>query len=906
MMQGTPLAVGTELGSFQITALLGKGGMGEVYRARDSKLKREVAIKILPDEFNREAEVLASLNHPNIAAIHDFQEASGSRFLVLELVEGETLADRIARGPIPVEEALEIAKQICEALEAAHEKGIVHRDLKPANIKITPDLKVKVLDFGLAKAFQEQQETNLANSPTLISAASVPGVILGTAAYMSPEQAKGRMVDKRTDIFAFGCVLYEMLTGKRVFDGEDVSEIIAHVLAIDPDWTQLPANVPHSIQKLLRFCLEKNPRNRRDSAADVRIDIEQVAREPESVSVRTVLPRSLWRRSVPVLAAVIIAGSLASLATWNLRRSPSGTVTRFSVFLPEEQSFIRGAGGSVIAIAPDGARLAYQSNGQLYLRSMGEMEARAIPGSNIGVDSPVFSPDGQWIAFYSIQESALKKIPVNGGAAVTVCKAEPSLFGLSWDGDQILFGQIKGIYSVSAEGGEPKLLIEAKPSEILSGPQALNDGKMVLFSDAVGSVSGGALWDRADIIVRTIASGERKVVLKGGSAARYLPAGYLVYAVGNTLLAVSFDVQKLETRGGPVPILEGMARSVTGSALTGGAEFSVSSGGSLAYLPGGGQTALRTLALVDRNGKVSPLGLPPQPYYHPRVSPDGKQIVVGTNDAKESVVWIYDLKGSNPTRRLTFEGRNLSPIWSRDGRYITFASDRDGDTGLFQQPADGSGAAERLTKPEQGAIHRPESWHPYGKLLSYLSSPSSGSVSNLGNVWTLTVDGDRTAKRLVEGSQNERYSVFSPDGKWFVYAVNAGPTDWNVFVQPYPPTGSKYQISTEGGRDPLWSPDGKQLFYNTVVGLTPGKLVAVDIRTQPSFNFGKPTSIPIPTGPVFGGPGRNYDITPDGKQFLVVLPVSGPAADPNARSAPQQINVVLNWFEELKQRVPVK
>jgi eukaryotic-like serine/threonine-protein kinase len=924
------LTIGTQLGSYEITALLGKGGMGEVYRAKDSKLKRDVAIKTLPEEFSRdpervgrfqrEAEALALLNHPNIGAIYDIQQSNESRFLVLELVEGETLSDRVGRGPIPVEEALKIAQLIAEALEAAHEKGIVHRDLKPANVKLTLDDKVKVLDFGLAKAMESTTASaTLSNSPTLSLAATQAGAILGTAAYMSPEQAKGFTADFRSDVFAFGCVLFEILTGRQLFQGETIHEILGAVLVSQPDLSVLPANLNPKIADVLRRCLEKNPKRRWQAIGDLRVELETLALQPHAVPVTAqtaTVPQPLWKRAIPIAITAIVVGIGARLIPlWNPQPSAPAIVTRFSVSVPEGKSISGNPWGGV-SMSPDGKAFTFLANYELYLRSMSEPEPRQIfsmrsGGGDARITTVFFSSDGQWIGFYANQDNTLRKIAVTGGAAVTLCKAQAPN-GISWSGDQIVFSQPKGIMRVSANGGEPELLAaSASSQEFMSDPQLLNDGTSLLFT--VTKESGASRWDKADIVVQSVKSGERKVLVHGGSTVRYIPTGHLVYALGGTLFAIRFDAKKLRVEGGPVPILEGVLRGSQPQNFSGAAQFSFSNTGSLTYFPGPaggtGETGIppQTLALADRNGKVQPLGLPPQPIYHPRSSPDGKQLVFGTDDGNEGIIWVYDLKGNGPARRLTFGGSNLNPIWSRDGRYITFASDREGDRGLFRQLADGTAPAERLTKAELGPSQRPEQWSPDGKTLSFIMNNRADGTGNGSDLFTLTLDGERKPQPLVRSPSNKRYSAFSPDGHWFAYASGENSNvSFNLFVEPFPPTGSRYQVTSMGGRDPVWSPDGKELFFNTQVqsNLIAGHLVSVDVRTQSGFTFGQPKPIPIP-GAILGGNGRNYDITPDGKQFVVVVPPPN-ASGEQTRRAPQQINVVLNWFTELQQRVPVK
>jgi len=902
-----PITIGTQFGSYEITALLGKGGMGEVYRARDIKLKREVAIKILPEAFSldtdrvsrfqREAELLASLNHPNIAGIYDVQEAQGTRFLVLELVEGETLADRIARGPIPVEEALGIAMQICEALEGAHEKGIIHRDLKPSNVKLTPDGKVKVLDFGLAKAMESTPENAaLSHSPTLVTG-SMSGMIIGTAAYMSPEQARGRTADQRSDVFALGCVLYEMLTGRQAFHGEDVSDILASVMKIDADFTRLPGDLNPRLAALLRRCLAKNRKERWYAIGDIRVEINSILTEPERPgTVAAVVKQPLWKRAVPVVAAALLAAAAtAAVISFNRPAPQPRHVARYSFTLPKDQDFSR-AGRQVVAISHDGTKIVYVANGQLYLKSLGEVDAKPISGSNQDPGSPMFSPDGQWIAFFVAGGRNLKKIALAGGASVTLSEGVDFPFGASWSSDdQIVIGQgPKGIVRVPAGGGKPETLIVPKPNEVLDGPQFLPNGEL-LFTVASLQAAPDARWDTAQVVAQNVKTGERRVLVQAGSEARYIPTGHLLYSVGSTVYAVPIDGKNFRVTAGPVPVLEGVRRS--GAATTGAAFFNVSDDGSLVFIPGGvNADTPRVLVLADRSGVKKALPLPPAGYDNPRISPDGKHLAVGIGDAKEFNVWVYDLGANTSIRRLTFGGRNQVPAWTPDSKRILFRSDRGEGEGLFWQAADGSGAAERLTTADKATYHAPLEVTPDGKTLAFFVSSGTGG----GSSWTLALDGDRKPKPLLTHSSptagsNMRRISFSPDGQWIAYSSNEE-SDFNVYVQPFPLTGAKYKISTkDGGDSPLWSHDGKQLIF--AVGR---RLMSVDIQTKPAFTFSEPKPLPIEFE---NTQGRPYDITPDGKQLLVM---QRPQESETVEKSALQINVVLNWLEELKQRVPVK
>jgi serine/threonine-protein kinase len=905
------LTIGTQLGSHEITGLLGKGGMGEVYRARDLKLKRDVAIKILPEEFSpdsdrasrfqREAEVLASLNHSNIAAIYDLEEADGVRFLVLELVEGETLAERIGRGPVPFEEALDIARQICEALEAAHEKSIIHRDLKPANVKIAPDGKVKVLDFGLAKAMETAPaNAALSNSPTMLSG-TLGGMILGTAGYMSPEQAKGRPADKRSDVWAFGCVFYEMLTGRRAFEGEDVSDTLAAVLRAEPDWRMLPADLPTPIGTLVKRCLEKDRRQRAGDIAVVRFVLNEPSFGTKSVAAGDSLPEGTppWRRMIAGLALLVFGAALAS-TTWWVFRPVVGRpqVTRYTI-VPEGIR-VNGVGRHVLAWSRDGAQLVYTAGQALYLRSMSDFQARVIPGTEGSFEAyPAFSPDGRSIAFYqssgaSAAINAIKRVPVTGGTPVTICDLNLSngLLGLSWGPDGILFGEPeKGIMRVSPDGGKPELLVGMKSGEAAADPQMLPDGHTLLFSYSTGALLPDR-WDKAQIVAQSLESGERKVIVQNGADVHYLPSGHLVYALEGVLFAVPFDVKQLTT-GPAVSVVSGVLRG-TGPFAGAHAVYSVSDSGSLAYLPGPAliSSAKREVNVINRAGVSDTLKLPSGSYEAPRVSPDGTRIAVDSDDGKQANIWVYDVSQTRAPVQITFDGRNRLPVWSGDGKYVAYLSDREGG-GIFRQLADGSGTAERLTIPDPGTTHIPNSWSRDGRtLLMDVVRDSRFSLST----WSATNKKIVSFDNVV--SSRPTTAVFSPDGRWVAYTLRKQEQARDaVFVEPFPPTGSKYQIShDDDGHHPLWSSDGK-LLYNTGT-----RLVELSVATQPGFSVvGVPE--PVPGSELFNvGPGspRSYDLMRD-RSIVGVASIARQALGTNPR-----IDVVVNWFTELQQRVPVK
>ena len=913
---------GTRLGSYEILSQLGKGGMGEVWRAKDQKLGREVAIKTLPEEFakdeerlarfEREAKLLASLNHPNIATIHGLEEDNGIRFLVLELVEGDTLAERLKRGAIPVEETLKLALQMAEALEAAHASGVVHRDLKPANIKVTPEGKVKVLDFGLAKAFMSDgSDVNLSQSPTLSMAATQRGVILGTAAYMSPEQASGDTTDKRADIWSFGVVLFEMLTGRQTFDGKTVSHILADVLRAEPEWNSLPPNLHPRLRLLLERCLEKEAKDRCHDVADARVDIQKVLADPGGVIVQPVAdivqapPRSILRW---IALAVVLTAIVAGVSVWTLKPEPPSEprpISRFSHVLPEDQQFT-AIGRPLVALSPDGTKIVYVADQRLYLRPMDEMESRQLPGTSEGevVGSPFFSPDGQWIGYFVIGE--LRKIAVSGGAPVKVADSAGS-FGASWGTDDVIvFGQPQGIMRVSANGGPADLLVSTEEGEQAFGPQILPDGKSVLFTLATST--GPTRWDEAQIVVQPLESGERTIVVQGGSDGRYVPTGHIVYALDSDLFAVPFAAAALERTGGPVSIVEGVKRGGTGTA-----NYSFSDRGALVYVVGTGLGPVKSvLALVDRDGVAERLNVPPANYRSPRVSPDGSQVAVYSDDDdnERSFLWVYDLSGDTSIRQLTFDGRNGHQIWTPDGEWITFTSSRDSDQPLtattdgsiYRTRADGSGVAERLTTAEDGHFHAPESYSGDGRLSFRSFKTSTGVSTNAGvgwsNIWTLSGEHGAEPEVFIDLPESGQWgSVFSPDGNWIAYhSTESG--NLEIYVQPFPPTGAKSQITYTGGVSPLWSRDGSQLFFHPVT-VAP-RLIAVDIETTPAVTSGSPQ--PLPIGILPGN--RNFDIMPDGERFVVLVPVAVEETE-DGQAPPDQINIILNWFEELKERVPV-
>ena len=897
-----PLTAGTRLGVFEILAPIGKGGMGEVYRARDTKLGREIAIKVLPDtltqdpdrlaRFQREATLLAALNHPHIASIYGLEEADGNPFLVLELIPGEDLSERIEHGPIPLDEALEIARQIAEALEEAHEHGIVHRDLKPANIKLTQDGKVKVLDFGLAKAYaaDETEATDVSQSPTMSAHATAAGLLLGTAAYMSPEQARGKPVDKRADIWAFGVVLFEMLTGKRLFAGETVSDTLASILKEEPDWTLLPADTPRKLSDLLHRCLRRDVRNRLHDIGDARIEIEETLGEPALSAGPAALPagHSGQRWVTYGLPAALLVG----LGLWAMAvRTPQAVHTpmRLSITIPRASQVGGGDGMfNYLELSPDGTRLAARAlvDGawSLYLRPLATLEATPVPASEDAY-FPFFSPDDRWLGFWDADTQELKKISVDGGVPITLCDA-PDMRGGSWGPDGfILFtpDAWSGLWRVSAEGGTPEELTRPKDEEGESShrlPEVLPGGQAALFTILAPS----GRQDEGRIALLSLETGGRRVLFEGGSSARYVGTGHIVYARNGSLLAVPFDLDSLEVTGAAVPVVDDVWMSPL---ETGVAQFSISRSGALAYIGESASVPERSLVWVDRQGRVEPVTEERRGFQAPRLSPDGGQLAVSVQDGLNHDVWLYDLRRDTKSR-FTFGKNNYGVVWTRDSRQIVFSSNREGNHNLFRKPVDGSGSgsAERLTTTT-GSWQNPTGVSPDGRHLAYMQQDNDTHL----DIWVLPLEGEGEPQRIVGTRFSEVGGVFSPDGRWLAYVSNESGRD-EVYVRPFPGPGRRWPISAGGGQEPLWSPDGRELFYR--VGR---ELMAVPVRTQPTFQPGSPEV--LFAGRYYGGPQAPpaYDISPDGQRFVMVQ------ESEDAAPEHRQIIYIPDFFGELKAKM---
>ncbi len=904
-LEPVAILLGKRLGPCEIISVLGAGGMGEVYRARDMKLGRDVAIKVVPEgfardaermaRFRREAKFLASLNQPNIASIYALEDSNSSPALVMELVEGPTLADRIRSGPIPIDEALPIARQICDALEYAHERGIVHRDLKPANVKVKSDDTVKILDFGLAKAVEgDDTTTDAANSPTLSQMATHAGMLLGTAAYMSPEQAKGKTVDRRTDIWAFGCVLYEMLTGKTAFGGETVTEGLAAILTNEPDWSQLPAQTPVRVHVLLQRCLQKDPKQRLRDIGDARITLDEVLAgtpEPSSI-VTTPISAPSWRPAL--LGAVTIA--LASVASFfaftHFRETPpaSAEPVLFQIPLPEKLTL---PASGAFALSPDGRKLAFAAAGsdgveRLWVRALNSLEARPVRGSESIAPIPFFwSPDSRFIAFDT--GGKLKRIDISGDRPETVCELIGSaVVGGSWNRDGvIIFGTVGGLKRVSADGGSASPLTVLDPSRDESRhifPSFLPDGRHFIYvRRSTTSENSGVYVGSLDVKPE-----EQSLKLLVGTdfGPAYVPSpnsnfGQLLFVRDGALMAQPLDALRLNLSGEPVVVAEDV-RTYLNYPL-----FSISSNGVLVYKAGGGQN--QQLTWLDREGKTLGIAEEANLYNSVSLSPEGTRVVVSRTNAQEpnSGLWLLDVTRGTSTR-FTFDSSiSAYAVWSPDGNRIIFASNRGGTSNIYLKLASGVKDEELLLK--SGGDKYPDSWSRDGRFLMYETRDPKTKY----DLWVLRLDGDKKSFPFLRTEFNEQDGQFSPDGRWVAYVSDESGRR-EIYVRSFSPdstdagTAAKRLISNDGGMDPRWRGDGAELFY-----IAPdAKLMAVEVRTKPVLQAGDPKA--LFQAPPQGGTdlSAQWDLTPDAKHFLFVTPAA------QTTSAP--FTVVLNWQAGLK------
>ncbi|MFN7964065.1 MAG: protein kinase [Acidobacteriota bacterium] len=894
------LSAGSRLGPYEIGASLGAGGMGQVYRARDTKLGREVAIKVLLAgvaqdaerlaRFKREAQLLASLNHPNIAAIYGLDQSDDTLFLVLELVEGEDLAERLKRGSVPVDEAIAIAKQIADALEEAHDKGIVHRDLKPANVKLTPDGKVKVLDFGLAKAYASESSSgnsfDTANSPTRAHAATVAGMILGTAAYMSPEQARGKTVDRRADIWAFGVVLYEMLTGKRAFDGEEFSDVLAAVLRQEIDWTALPAATTPRVRRLLARCLERDPKRRLRDIGEARLVLEgQDETTLPSPSLQTAPTRRAI--SLPVAAAIAVVSILATAGVLRLFLEPAshsgvGSSIQLSMVLPH--GFRLGTTSETpVALSPDGTLLTYvgadDAVPHLYLRRLSEREPVALDGTD-GALTPFFSPDGEWIGFFA--QGKLKKISVSGAGLQVVCDEVPSPRGGSWGSDGNIYFAPRSnstIWKVPASGGTATEVTQKsrEKGEINHRwPYVLGDDGVMLFSAWTGPGT-----DEHQILRQSLKTGERQVLIQGGDSPRYHPSGYLLYNHEDKLFAVPWHPSQTSVDSAAPIALPIYPRSLG----EGVAIFDLSKNGTLVYAAGGANRYTRRLVWVDRAGKEEAIPAPERNYSAVTISPNGRYAAVQIEEGTIGQ-WLYDLARKTLTPLVTTGGSSQAAVWSADGQRIYYRATRNGIRNIFWKASDGTGEEHRLA-PNDDEFQTPTSVSSDGRWLVYNAVGATRAT-----IRKVSLTGDPTPETLLESSRDGSNGQISPTGTALAYVLG-GSTPQEVWLRPFPGSGPALQVSNGGGTEPRWSRDGRELFY------TMGdKVMAVDITTTPALSAGEPRMLFEGSYVKQTNDKSAYDVAIDGR-FLRVKPT-----EPDRPL--DRIDVVLNWDDELRRLVEKK
>ena len=903
------LPAGTRLGVYEITTAIGAGGMGEVYRARDTKLQRDVAIKVLPAafahdrdrlaRFEREAQSLAALNHPHIAQIYGVTEQPAA--LVMEFVDGEDLSQRIAAGPVPVAEALELATQIAEALECAHERGIVHRDLKPANIKITESGSVKVLDFGLAKALAHDAATSdvgrglshgMQDSPTFTSPAMTQlGVILGTAAYMAPEQAKGKTVDRRADVWAFGGVLFEMLSGKRAFEGEDVTDVIASIMRAEPEWSALPDATPPAIRKLLKRCLEKDRARRLDSMAVARYEIQEARTGPEAPAVQA--SPSARRSALPLLAAGAASAALAALLTWVAMapRPAASPLVRGSVTPLAPDSLSLDTFLSDIDISPDGTMIAFngQRQGrppQIFVRRLDQEQAEPLVGTEEG-RGPVFSADSQWVSYRSANE--ILKVPVGGGAPQILCRrCAGGLRGASWldDGSFVYTtpGGLGGLRILRPGATEPESITQldrgaGERSHVF--PRALPGSRAILFTIETTS-------DSRNIAAFDLAAKRMKILLRGASSPYYSRDGYLFYTASRKIYATAFDADRLEVHGVPTVVMDGAVTKTSGAA-----SFAVADNGTVAFIAGPEVVSTFSVSIARRNGTRQPLPLPAGTYIMGRFSPNGEQAVFD-NRAGDLDLWLWEFTRNLPPRRLTFTtGPDQYPVWSPDGKHIYYGSIGKEGWGLYRRSVDGSGEPQRL-------VSTPITFFPTaitrdgGTLVAHLTVPAPDAPQG---IYTIPTSGDSKPRLLIPGTEgvSALNAHLSRDGKWIVYQLEKGPRS-EIIVHPFPNiAGGRWQVS-DWGSHPLFSSNEDELFYRD----RDRRLVAVKVRLTPQF--AADASTVVVENVFLPGPGRPYDVSPDGQRFILV---SETRAEPTSGSPPQ-LNFVLNWTKEVKRMLQAK
>jgi Tol biopolymer transport system component/tRNA A-37 threonylcarbamoyl transferase component Bud32 len=872
--------------------------MGEVYRARDPKLQRDVAIKVLPSSvagdparlarFRREAQLLASLNHPHIAAIYGVEDADRVA-LVLEFIDGPTIADRLERGALPWKDAVAVAIQIADGLEAAHERGVIHRDLKPANVKLSSSGRAKVLDFGLAKltpgAFDSGSDHGTTTTTVAADHQTREGMLIGTIAYMSPEQARGQTIDKRADIWAFGCVLFEMVAGRPPFAGATPTDTLAAIVEREPPWTAIPVDMPHSVVDVLRRCLAKDPRRRFHDLADVRLQLEDALSAPPS------LPVAARRRAWLPLAAGLVVGVavttlLAALITHRSSTAvvakagePAARVVRFAIspeqLLDEQACGAVNCGETILALSPDGRQVVYAAGQegaqQLYLRSLDQFDGRPI-GGTAGALGPTFSPDGQMIAF--IADHKLKTVAVSGGVPTVLVDSIDGR-GLCWASDSHLYynpGVASGIWRIPVIGGTPTAVTSITAEFQDRFPNVVPDGSAIFFTAST------RMGDE-QVYVQSLRGGERHLVAPG-FAPHYLPTGHLVFVQSGRLMAVRYDLAQMQMQGTPTVLVDGIEETAWGTP-----QIALSQSGAIAYIPSSGAAGGNELVWVSPDGKVeSAIPSSGRAYTWPRLSPDGRTIATGLLGVPTDV-WQFDI-AREAWSRFTFEGVSEFPIWSPDGRNILYNTGKLGPTDIVSKPFDNTATETPLIKDQLEAV--PFSLTPDGRTLAYVVV----DPKTLPDIWTMNIDDPKSRRPFLQTPFREGAPVFSPDGHWIAYVSDESGRS-EVYVRPFPGPGQKWTISTEGGTEPIWPRKSNQIFYRNV-----DAMMVVDVKTTPEFSASKPRRLFEHAYERADAYWPNYDATPDGRRLLMLRGITQPHV------AQRQINVVLNWFDELKQRVP--
>lgn len=882
--------IGQTISHYKILEKLGEGGMGVVYKALDLKLDRPVALKFLPQHvstsetdkarFLLEAQAAAALNHPNICTIYGIEEREGQTFIAMEFVDGQTLREK--RGTINLAKAIDIGIQIADGLAIAHEKGIVHRDIKPENIMVRKDGIVQIMDFGLAK-LRASRASRLTKE----------GSTVGTAGYMSPEQVQGQDTDHRSDIFSLGVLLYELFSGELPFKGVHETALLYEIVNVDP--APMSASKPEidpELDRIVLECLQKEPDERYQGVKDISKDLKRFKRESSRQrATRTMVTRqfqnsgttepqpemqagSSWTRLFWPMVSVILSVAVVLLvwSPWLNEIATKQPIMRFSIDMPSNAPI--GGGSSALDISPDGKYLVYVSQltnlSQLYLRRMDQLDASPIPGTE-GASYPCFSPDGQWIAFHVGDK--LRKISVFGGAPEDICVTSGTIRGDWWgQNNEVYYGHLnKGIMRVSAQGGVPEAVsfLESNAGEISHRfPQILPAGKSIIYTIKLNSI---ATFDEALIAAQHIGSKEKKILVRGGSYARYLPTGHLLYLRGGSFFAVAFDAEKLEVQGPPIQMFDGGWLNP----FSGDGTFAFSNSGVLAYVPlGSSSFDVNTIAWMDRQGKLTTLLEKTRPFFNGTISPDNQKLVLTINAANDDI-WVYHIARGTLTR-LTFGGGNHGfPIWSPDGKFVIYMAEKGSSSNLFRKPWDGSGADERLTESDQQQV--PSSFTPDGKHLAFIQS---------GDIWVLPFEKDRKPWAFINSPADEPFGIFSPDGHWMAYQSNES-GKYEVFVVSFPKREGKWQVSSGGGIAPLWSRNGKELLY--VNGTS---LMSVDVFLKPTFDFSTPKKLcDIPSSTL--GP---WDISLDGQRFLMVVA-------PAQQITTTKVNVVLGWFDELKEKL---